>query len=166
MGRLVKGQGVAPAIDLGEGGRGYEAGREAALAGMTAMLAAARADAEEVRAQARDAAVVLAARMAAKIVGHAVEVAPEVMGDIAAQALAASRAKAGAVVLRVHPEDQAGVEQARARWGTGGLVVRVTADPAVGRHGCVVETPVGRVDARLESQLAALERALRGRGSP
>jgi flagellar biosynthesis/type III secretory pathway protein FliH len=98
--------------------------------------------------------------MAAKIVGHAVEVSPEVMADIAAQALAASRAKAGAVVLRVHPEDLPAVEQARGRWGTGAVVVRVAADASVGRHGCVVETPSGRVDARLESQLAALERAL------
>jgi flagellar biosynthesis/type III secretory pathway protein FliH len=34
------------------------------------------------------------------------------------------------------------------------------ADEAVGRYGCVIETPHGRVDARLETQLAALERAL------
>jgi hypothetical protein len=36
------------------------------------------------------------------------------------------------------------------------------ADEAVGRAGCVIETAVGRVDARLETQLAALERALTG----
>jgi len=161
----VKGAGRATAAaDSGADERGYQAGlaagREAALAEMTALMAAARADAEEARAQARDAAIVLARRMAAKIVGHAVEVAPEVMGDIAGQALAASRARAGAVVLRVHPEDLAAVEQARGRWGASALVVRLVADPGVGRHGCVVETPAGRVDARLESQLAALERAL------
>jgi len=165
MGRLVKGGGGPAASRAAEvDPRGYEAGlaagREAALAEATALMAAARADAEEARAQARDAAIVLARRMAAKIVGHAVDVAPEVMGDIAAQALAASRAKAGAVVLRVHPDDLAAVEQARGRWGSGALVVRLVADAGVGRHGCVVETPAGRVDARLESQLAALERAL------
>jgi len=36
------------------------------------------------------------------------------------------------------------------------------ADPAIGRHGCVVETVVGRLDARLDTQLDALEKALRG----
>jgi flagellar biosynthesis/type III secretory pathway protein FliH len=157
MGRLVKASAtplkvpVAPAPD-----------REAALGEITALLAAARADAESVRARAKDAAVVLARRMAEKIVGHAVDLDPALMGDIVAQALAASRAKAGAVVLRVHPDELPDVEAARARWGrNGALVVRVVADASVGRHGCVVETPIGRVDARLEAQLDALERALR-----
>jgi type III secretion protein L len=170
MGRLVKrgGPGVVSPVDAKPDGRDYQAGlaagREAALAELTEVLVAARAEAEEARTLARDAAVVLARRMAAKVVGHAVEVSAEVMGDIAAQALAASRAKAGTVVLRVHPADVAAVEQARAGWGTGAVVVRVVPDGGVGRHGCVVETPAGRVDARLESQLAALERALlRGR---
>jgi flagellar biosynthesis/type III secretory pathway protein FliH len=39
--------------------------------------------------------------------------------------------------------------------------VKIVGDPAVGRHGCVVETPVGRLDARLETQLDALEGAVR-----
>lgn len=162
MGRLVKGGGQAAAADPPALDRGFQAGREAGLAEMTALVAAACAEAEEARAQAREAAVVLARRMAEKIVGQAVELAPALMGDIAAQALAASRAKSGAVVLRVHPEDLAAVEEARGRWGTGALVVRVVSDGGVGRHGCVVETPAGRVDARLDSQLAALERALIG----
>jgi flagellar biosynthesis/type III secretory pathway protein FliH len=139
---------------------GLAAGREAGLSQVTELLAAARADAEAIRQRARDAAVVLARRMAEKIVGHAVEVTPAVMGDIVTQALAASRARAGVVVVRVHPEDLAAVEAARARWAAGPLVVQTVADAAVGRHGCVVETPAGRVDARLDAQLAALERAL------
>jgi flagellar biosynthesis/type III secretory pathway protein FliH len=165
MGRLVKGGGLTTSVARESDPHAYEAGlaagREAAVADLTALMASARAEAEEARVQARDAAVVLARRMAAKIVGHAVDVAPELMGDIVAQALAASRAKAGAVVLRVHPADLDAVEQARERWGAGAVVVRVVPDAAVGRHGCVVETSSGRVDARLESQLAALEQALR-----
>jgi type III secretion protein L len=42
----------------------------------------------------------------------------------------------------------------------GGAALDVVADETVGRHGCIIETAVGRVDARLETQLAALERAL------
>jgi flagellar biosynthesis/type III secretory pathway protein FliH len=34
------------------------------------------------------------------------------------------------------------------------------ADDRVSRGGCILETPLGIVDARLEVQLAALERAL------
>jgi len=169
MGRLVKGGSVAVAAasDPEAERRGYQAGREAGLAETTQLLAAARADAEAIRARSRDAAVVLARRMAEKIVGHAVDVAPQVMGDIAAGALAASRARSGQVVLRVHPEDLPAVEAARARWGAGAVVVRLVADGGVGRHGCVVETPAGRVDARLAAQLEALERALTGKpGEP
>ena len=40
----------------------------------------------------------------------------------------------------------------------------LVADESVGRHGCVIETALGRVDARLATQIAALERALRERG--
>ena len=107
----------------------------------------------------------LARRMAERIVGRAVELSPELMGEIVAEALAASRARKGAVVLRAHPDDLATVERERPRWLAGvaaGLDVRVVADPAVGRQGCVVETAVGRLDARLNTQLDALERALRG----
>jgi flagellar biosynthesis/type III secretory pathway protein FliH len=162
MGRLVKGGSVAVAAasDAEAERRGYEAGREAGLAEVTRLLVAARADAEQVRGRSRDTAAVLARRMAEKIVGHAVDVDPAVMGDIAAQAVAVSRARTGAITLRVHPDDLPAVEAARARWGPGALVVKLLADGGVGRYGCVVETPVGRVDARLAAQLEALERAL------
>jgi flagellar assembly protein FliH len=157
MGRLVKGGSAVAAPPVAPADpRAVEDG----LAEVTRLLVAARADAEQVRARSRDAAVVLARRMAEKVVGHALDLAPELMGDIAAQALAAARAKAGPVVLRVHPEDLPAVEASRTRWGTGALVVKLVADGGVGRHGCVVETPVGRVDARLAAQLDALERAL------
>ena len=91
------------------------------------------------------------------------------MGEIVAEALHASRAKAGTVVLRAHPEDLAAIERERPRWlarVAAGVDVRVVADPSIGRHGCVVETPVGRLDARLHTQLDALERALRGVAGP
>jgi len=42
----------------------------------------------------------------------------------------------------------------------GAAALEIVGDESVGRHGCVIETAVGRVDARLETQLAALERAL------
>jgi flagellar biosynthesis/type III secretory pathway protein FliH len=144
---------------------GFEAGKQAGLAQVSALLLAARAQAERDLASAKDAAIVLARRMAERIVGRAVELSPELMGEIVAEALVASRARKGTVVLRAHPDDLAVVERERPHWLAGvaaGLDVRVVADPAVGRHGCVVDTAVGRVDARLDAQLDALERALRG----
>ncbi len=145
--------------------QGFEAGRQEGLAQVTALLAAAQAAASAAQNAAKDAAVVLARRMAEKIVGHAVELDPATLGAMVAQALAASRTRAGSVILRVHPDDLAAVEAQRAHWlaRVGALAeVRLMADPDVGRQGCVVETPVGRLDARLQTQLDALERALRG----
>jgi len=144
---------------------GFVAGQQEGMAQASALLLAARAQAEHDLDTAKDAAIVLARRMAERIVGHAVEISPELMGEIVAEALAASRARRGTVVLRAHPEDLAAVERERPRWlvrVAAGVDVRVVADPAIGRHGCVVETAVGRLDARLDTQLDAMERALRG----
>jgi flagellar biosynthesis/type III secretory pathway protein FliH len=144
---------------------GFEAGRQEGLAHVTATLVAAQAAAAARLESAKDAALVLARRMAEKIVGRAIELDPSVLGAIVAQALAASRSRSGTLVVRVHPEDLAQVEAQRADWLVRAETVaevRLVADSEVGRHGCVVETPVGRLDARLETQLDALERALRG----
>lgn len=171
MGRIVKAAKLLPSSASAHASAAANApamvDREAVLAEATALLVAARAAAEAERAAAKDAALVLARKMAEKIVGRAVDLDPAIMGEIAGQALAASRARGGAVVLRVHPDDHVAIEQTRAQWlqriaSVAG--VRVVADASVGRDGCVVETPVGRLDARLQTQLDALERAVRGAG--
>jgi type III secretion protein L len=142
---------------------GHAAGREAALAEATELLARARAEAEQVLRASQEAAAVLARRMAEKIVGRTLELHPMLLADIAAQALAASRARSGPVTLRVHPEDLAVLESERPRLCarlSDALDLRLLADQTVERHGCIVETPLGRLDARLSAQLDALERAL------
>lgn len=145
---------------------GHAAGRDAAEAEVTALLVAARAEAEATLRGQRNAAVALARRMAEKIVGRAIELHPSLLVDIAAHALAASRARSGPITLRLHPEDLGVVERDRAGL-TAHLAASVdlmlVADESVGRHGCIVETPIGRLDARLDAQLDALERALQRR---
>jgi flagellar assembly protein FliH len=125
---------------------------------------AAVASLAQARAEVMATAIPLARKMAEKIIGHAVAVDAAVMRDIAAQALAAAKPGGQAVLLRVHPEDLASIASARAEWlAELGLKagVKLVGDEAVGRFGCIVETPRGRLDARLETQLDALERALR-----
>ena len=142
-------------------------GADAVAAEVTEVLVAARAAANADRVAAKDAALLLARKMAEKIVGRSVEVDPDVMREIAAQALAAAKPGMQAVLLRVHPDDLALIEGTRAKWlaeAAAKADVRMVADASVGRHGCVVETSVGRLDARLQTQLDALERALRGAG--
>jgi flagellar assembly protein FliH len=167
MGRIVKSATGAARPGVQDASTGELAGAEAVAAEVTRVLVAARAAANADRLAAKDAAVVLARRMAEKIVGHAVEMDPEVMCEIAAQALAATGPGKEPVLLRVHPEDLASLEESRGGWLARVRTkadVRTVADASVGRHGCIVETADVRLDARLDTQLEALERALRGAG--
>lgn len=155
----------AGAGDIREAARreGHEAGRDAALAEIGGSLAAARAEAESIRVASRDTALALALRMAEKIVGRAVELGPSLLASIAGDALEESRARSGPVTLRVHPDDLRHVERERpalAARVAAGIEVRLLADESVGRAGCVIETPTGRLDARLSTQIDALARAL------
>jgi flagellar biosynthesis/type III secretory pathway protein FliH len=186
MGRLLKGKGyvvprevmsardqaravLAAAHSAAEEDRrqGYEMGlvegREAARAEMTELLVKAQEDAEQLRAASKEAAIPIARRMAERIVGRALELHPSLIADIATQALGASRARSGSVVLRVNAADLAALERERprlvARLG-GSLDLQVVADEAVAQGGCIVETNVGRLDARLDRQLDAIEKAL------
>jgi flagellar biosynthesis/type III secretory pathway protein FliH len=167
MGRVVKAADLllSSSGEPSKAGAGAISAHAAESAEVTELLFSARVAAQAERAAAKDAALVLARKMAEKIVGRAVELEPSIMGEIAAQAVAASRAQGGWVVLRVHPDDRTAVEAARPNWLTkvaAAADVQVVTDDSVGRHGCVVETPVGRIDARLQTQLDALDRALRG----
>jgi type III secretion protein L len=144
---------------------GMAVGRAEAAAEMTTMLVEARAEVERLRAAAVPAARMLAVRMAERIVGRAVELDPSTLADIAASALDAARVREGVVLLRVHPDDRDALETARPALAArlaAAVELRLVADPAVSRMGCIVETPVGRLDARLETQLQALERAAFG----
>jgi flagellar biosynthesis/type III secretory pathway protein FliH len=145
----------------------HESTRAALEAEFTTLLVAARADAERVRASALPAARGLAVRMAEKILGHALDLNDDVVAGIAARALEAARTRAGVVTLRIHPTDRAAVDAARPSLTqrlAAAVQLRVVDDPTVARGGCVVDTPAGRLDARLETQLAALERAAFGDG--
>jgi flagellar biosynthesis/type III secretory pathway protein FliH len=143
--------------------RGLEEGRAEAAARLAGVLAAGQAEADAMLARVEPAALAIAARMAEKIVGRALDLDATLMADIAAEAVAACRTRAGLVQLRVHPEDLVAVAAAREALATrlgGEAALELVADESVGRYGCVVDTPVGRVDARLATQLAAFERVL------
>jgi flagellar biosynthesis/type III secretory pathway protein FliH len=69
------------------------------------------------------------------------------------------------VRLHLHPDDLSAAEARRAALAArapAASAIELVADRSVGRFGCIVETPLGQVDARLETQLGALERALGG----
>ncbi len=143
---------------------GFAAGHAEGVAQAAVVLASARAEGERAWQSLTPAAIGLARQMAEKIVGRAVALDEGVTAEIAAEALSAVRPDLPAVRLRLNPEDLAAVEQRRDRLAARAPAMRIDliADDAVARHGCVIDTPGGRVDARLETQLDALERAVRG----
>jgi flagellar biosynthesis/type III secretory pathway protein FliH len=142
--------------------RARDEGRAQAAVEAAALLAASRTEAEAMLERARPAALAVAAKMAEKIVGRAVALEPAVMAEIAAEALAACRTRQGVVTLRVHPEHLDLLEERRAALAArlgGAASLAVAGDETVGRMGCVVDTPVGRVDASLPALLSQLTAA-------
>lgn len=154
--------GAAQAEAEAERARAHAAGVEQARVETAAMMAAARARWSAALAAEEPAVVALACEVAAAVLGRESALGTEVLRDVTRQALARVR-KARRVVLRVHPSE---AERARTEgngWLPAGMapeVFNVEADAAVGVGGVVVETELGRLDARLDTQLAAIARAL------
>jgi flagellar assembly protein FliH len=104
----------------------------------------------------------LALSAAERLFGESLDVSPERIAAIVGDGLSRAR-RARDVVVRVHPDDAGQLASLKAsiaaRAGCpADFAVRV--DPALTRGGCVVETELGTVDARLETRLDALARAL------
>ena len=67
------------------------------------------------------------------------------------------------MILRVCAADLPVLERERPRLVgrlSSGVDLRLVADDSVGAGGCIIETPVAKLDARLASQLDAIERGL------
>lgn len=143
--------------------QGYDRGYQEGLARTTECLARAHAQRDELLAAAEPAAVELALRVAEKVLGREIS-DREAAVDLVAQALDAVR-RAQRVRVRVAPADlellRAEEPRLVARLAQG-VTFDLCADPGTTTGGCIVETEAGSVDARLETQLAALRRALLG----
>ncbi len=169
-GKLIKGAGALIPAAVFDARREAEAlraearaqGLEAARAEATGLVVRALVDAARVRADAAGDLTALARRIAEKLLGRELALRPDAVADVARLALAEARG-AHELVVRAHPDDLAALEAARPRLRAElALVpeVRLHPDPSVGRGGCIVETESGSVDARLETQLDAIERAM------
>jgi len=139
-------------------------GRERGLQAVTELLVGARAAAARARDEAQAELRALAVRIAAKILGRELALDANAVTDVVAQALSHTGDPRD-VVVRLNPADLEAIERGKPR-----LIARVKqarsltfrGDDQVARGGCIVETELGIVDARLSTQLEAIERALRG----
>jgi type III secretion system HrpE/YscL family protein len=139
-------------------------GRERGLGAVTELLVGARAAAARARAGAEAELRTLAVHIAEKILGRELLLDGATVVDVAREALK-HVGEPRELVVRCAPEDLEALARGKPR-----LVERCRAaqavvfrpDATVARGGCVVETELGLVDARLSTQLEAIERALRG----
>jgi len=107
----------------------------------------------------------LGVRVAEKILGRELEVNEEALTDLVIRAIRGIRHERR-IQIRVAPEDME-----RARAGHPRLLAEVGAgreiefreDASIKAGGCIVETDLGIIDARLDTQLRVLERALLSR---
>jgi flagellar biosynthesis/type III secretory pathway protein FliH len=138
-----------------------EAGRAEGHARAATLLASAAAERERRLAGSEREIVRLAIEVARKVLGSELAVRPAAIADLAASALAAARDRREAT-LRVSPADAAALRSAQGRLATlvGRARFAIREDPSVERGGAIVDTEAGRLDARIDTQLAALGRAL------
>lgn len=159
---LADAQMRAAAIHAEAQAEGYAAGRAEALASLEPALAALGAAVEAVRAEQvataealERRAVELGLALAAKVVACALAVEPERVVDAVQGALRGIVERERITVL-VNPDDMEIVSEAieGVRASLGGIEhCVVEAERRVGRGGCIVRTPVGDVDARVETKL-------------
>ncbi|HSD22301.1 MAG TPA: FliH/SctL family protein [Anaeromyxobacter sp.] len=139
-----------------------EEGRREGLSRAAAALARAAAARDRRLALAEREVAAAAIDVARTLIGRELDQDPAAVADLAARALAAARDRRE-VTLRVNPSDAEAIRAAAGRLAAmlaraPGLEVRE--DPGLARGDAVVETEAGRVDARVETQLAAFARAL------
>ena len=139
-------------------------GRERGLGAVTELLAGARVVAARARSGAEGELKTLAVKIAEKLLGRELQLRPEAVVDAVAEALRFA-GDPRELLVRAHPDDLAALERGKPRFFERCRslhAVTFRPDDRVARGGCVLETELGVVDARLSVQLDAIERALKG----
>src|SRR5690606_27221466 len=93
----------------------------------------------------------VALELARQVVRSEVEQRPEVVLTVAEEALGALLASARQVVVRLNPEDHVLTQDSLTEL-LQSRGARLLADPAISRGGCMVESDIAVVDARIEAR--------------
>ena len=144
----------------------YQEGLESALAELNQILLEAHERRDSALAGAERDVLRLAVKLAEKIIGREVERDDAALADIVSAALRHARQQES-LTVRVNPADLPRVQAHRERLDPSGRArfIDLVADPRVGHGGCIIEGESGTVDARLDTQLRVLERALLARAT-
>ncbi|MFW5968084.1 MAG: type III secretion system stator protein SctL [Persicimonas sp.] len=138
-------------------------GHEEGLAEVVELMAQARKEYSALIEGAEDDMLQLAARLAERIVGEALELDPSRIQRIVADVLRHARGKQQ-ITVHVAPADREALDSATGELAqvVDGVAVHLESDPELGRGSCVIQTETGRIDGRIETQLDTLLRAIKG----
>lgn len=126
------------------------------------VLETAKAEREEIIREARPEIIRLALAVARKVVREAAESDPEMAVRAAVEAVKKVRDEEE-LTIRANPRDAVELEERRQEIraaARGAKKLTIVEDSSIEPGGCVVDTPRGSVDARLERQLTRAEKAL------
>ena len=141
--------------------RGYAEGEAKGLAQVTEKLVALTKIREEFYDSAEPEVIKLVLEIAEKVIGRLVAENPEMIRSVVRQAL--EKSLGDRITVRLNPDDYKAVmaEDKEIRDvidRTKRLTFRE--DDSIAKGGCILETEVGTIDAQLETQLAAIRKAL------
>lgn len=138
----------------------YREGTENALVEFERNLVESREIRERVWRETEKDLLRLSVRLAERIVGREIEKDEGAVVEIISSALQNARQQEK-LTVRVNPKDLPSIERERERFNSGRIrFIDFVADPRVETSGCLIESEVGTIDARLETQFRVLERAL------
>lgn len=141
---------------------GLQLGYEEGLKGWNHILAGAREARENLKAEWEESLLHLAVRVAEKIIGEQLRLHPDTIVPIVREALR-SVGQERQLTLLIHPDHresvQANLDRLQALVGSS-RQIHLVANPDIAPGGCVVESELGVIDAKLETQLKCLEEIL------
>jgi flagellar assembly protein FliH len=175
---LARAQEQAAALTTAAYEQGFKQGEEAARQALTAQLSPvlsafqqATTEIAYVRAtvlqQAEEDIITLALQLARKIIQYEALEHREVLAATLTRALQQVVAQ-DQIVVRVHPDDCHHAMQITAALGYtqgGSQMHTVQGDTSIGRGGCLIESSLGTIDARIEAQFEELEQRFRAQHS-
>jgi type III secretion protein L len=136
-----------------------EEGIAKGLAEWNEILAGANQRAEELEKNSEETMLRLSVRVAEKIIGQEVRLRPETIVSIVHEVLRCAR-PGKQLTIQVNEAD---AQQARTRIDrlkeslSASTEIQIVGSATVSRGGCIVESELGIIDARLETQLKCLE---------
>jgi type III secretion protein L len=104
----------------------------------------------------------LAVRIAEKLVGQELHIAPDSIAGIVSEALRSVR-RAKSFTVQAHPADIPALQERLSALGIpagAAREIQIVPNASLSRGDCIIETDIGIIDARLETQLKNMERAL------